>query len=445
MKGLRRTIAVGIGICAISLGCGAFTPTAVPSPTPYQVVVVIPNETPVPTPTPLPTSTATPTPTVTPTTTDTPPPSATPSITHTPPPSAAPAPIDSQVCQGCRVRLRETPGTAGRFITWLDGNVAFTATGRSEDGGWLQVELKNDSRNRRGWLSRQFTDLREVDVSSLPVTGVAIEATGVPAQLASNITTSGYISGVTAKAREIYLRGQELGNRPNVFSRVGDSITASPYFLTPFGSGSFDLGDYHNQLIEVTNYFLASNARGGANAFANASLAAGNGWGADRILQPGYSAPDLCGSDPPLVCEYRIVKPAIAIIMIGTNDSGGVAPGEYEANLRRIVEISIEMGVIPVLSTIPPKLNDAWNNARAIEWNGIITMVARQYDIPLIDLNAAMQLAPNQGIGRDGIHPSVPPDNATGRLTAENLRYGYTIRNLVTLQALDAIWRLVMY
>jgi hypothetical protein len=39
----------------------------------------------------------------------------------------------------------------------------------------------------------------------------------------------------------------------------------------------------------------------------------------------------------------------------------------------------------------------------------------------------------------------VPPDKATTAFTPENLKYGYTVRNLTALQALDAIWRLVIY
>jgi hypothetical protein len=334
------------------------------------------------------------------------------------------------------VRLRETPGTAGRFIEWLDDKIAFRTFGRDQDGTWLQIEVKNDRKGRKGWIARQFTDLKDADVSMLAITGTSIEATEAPQQAASSMGF-GYISGVTSTARNTFLKGQALGNKPYVFTRVGDSISASPYFLVPFSGGGFDLGDYHNELIETVRFFGGS--------FGTASLAAGNGWGADRILQPGYNAPDVCGSDSPLVCEYRINHPSVAVIMIGTNDSGGVTPAEYEANLRRIVEISLEMGVIPVLTTIPPKLNDSWNTARAIEWNGIITLVARQYDIPLIDLYAALQAAPNQGIGDDGIHLSVPPDQNTGRLTTQNLQYGYAIRNLVTLRALSALYQYVIY
>ncbi|RMF52479.1 MAG: hypothetical protein D6749_04820 [Chloroflexota bacterium] len=341
--------------------------------------------------------------------------------------------IESRICDTCQPYLRESPGTAGRILGRLDQTVTFQAVGRSADSTWLQVNLTNDPRRRFGWVFRDLTALRDADVSMLPVTGEVVDATPAPLSIASN---SGLISGVSATARQIFLRGQALGNRAHVFTRVGDSITASPYFLTPLSSGNYDLGAYQNELWDTLRF---------SSSFGDASLAAGNGWGADRILQNGFNAPEVCGDEPPLVCEYRIRKPAVALIMIGTNDSGGVDPAVYERNLSRIVEISIEMGVIPVLSTIPPKLNDAWNGERALQWNRIIKNVAQRYDVPLMDYWLALQNAPNYGLSEDGIHPSAPPDGNTARFTPEGLRYGYTIRNLVALQALDALRRYVLY
>jgi len=247
-----------------------------------------------------------------------------------------------------------------------------------------------------------------------------------------------YITNILARAREIYQSGQKLGNRPNVFSRVGDSISASPYFLTPIGNGQANLGSYQSALGSTMQYFLGGQARG-SNPFSNASLAAGNGWGADRIILPGGAYTDVCKNDLPLVCEYNNVKPSIALIMIGTNDSGGVAPEIYTANLRRIIETSIQMGVVPVVSTIPPKRLTTWDTSRVTEWNNIIRSLATQYQIPLWDYWAALQSLPNLGIGSDGVHPSVPPDQMTANFSTENLKYGYTMRNLTALQALTAV------
>jgi hypothetical protein len=249
------------------------------------------------------------------------------------------------------------------------------------------------------------------------------------------------ISNITTNARQIFQRGQQLGNRANVFSRVGDSISASPLFLSPIGQGQVDLGPYRNELQPVVQHFSQASVLGG-NSFSHAPLSAGNGWGADRIIQPGYAYTDVCGNETPLECEYNRAKPAVALIMIGTNDSGGVPPEVYAANLRRIVEISINKGVIPVISTIPPKHLDAWNNARVDEWNTIIRNMARQFDIPLWDYWHTLQSAPNQGIGPDGVHPS--ENGQTANFNTQFMGFGYNIRNLTALQVLNAIWRQVL-
>jgi len=283
-----------------------------------------------------------------------------------------------------------------------------------------------------------FEPGREVAFDAIrwrPVTGTTTGGGG-------GSTSYSVISGITAHAREIYLKGKQLGNRANVFSRVGDSISASPYFLTPIGQGQYDLGPYRDELGPVVQYFSQANARAG-NSFANAPLSAGNGWGADRIIQPGYAYTDVCGNETPLMCEYKRVKPAVALILIGTNDSGGISWQTFANNLRQIIDTSINMGVIPVISTLPPKRVDAANNARVDEWNTQIRALARQYDIPLWDYWYALQRAPNQGIGPDGIHPSVPPNGATGNFN--DLNWGYTIRNLTALQTLNAVWKQAMY
>jgi len=124
---------------------------------------------------------------------------------------------------------------------------------------------------------------------------------------------------------------------------------------------------------------------------------------------------------------------------VATTDSDS-----FRLRLRRVVEISVQSGVIPVLTTIPD-YQRACCAARVGEMNAIITQVAREADTPLVDYWAAMQLLPNTGLSGDGIHPSATLSTASADFTAANLQYGYTLRNLLTLQVLDMLWRQVMY
>jgi hypothetical protein len=212
--------------------------------------------------------------------------------------------------------------------------------------------------------------------------------------------------------------------------------------MYPIGWGSYNLDGY-GYLQPVIYYFSSANARDG-NSFANISLAANNQWTTASVLDPALANTPIGGStycqpgETPLECEYRVVKPSVALILLGTNDLHTRGVGEFRANLERIVQITIDRGIIPVLSTIPNRPGYDVN-----AYNQAIRGVAGAFDIPLWDYYGAMAGAPNSGLSADNMHPSNAPRDysASADFRAENLIYGYTIRNLTALMVLDAVWR----
>jgi hypothetical protein len=58
-----------------------------------------------------------------------------------------------------------------------------------------------------------------------------------------------FISGITEHLRQIFLLGPSLGNRANVFSKIGDSITANAAFLAPIGWGRYGRPCTHSPTI----------------------------------------------------------------------------------------------------------------------------------------------------------------------------------------------------
>ena len=59
--------------------------------------------------------------------------------------------------------------------------------------------------------------------------------------------------------------------------------------------------------------------------------------------------------------------------------------------------------------------------------------------MPLVNLWVAIQDLPFEGVDQtEPIHLSIPEDERAGDFTT-NLDYGYTMRNLITLQALDIL------
>jgi len=257
-------------------------------------------------------------------------------------------------------------------------------------------------------------------------------------------TLPGVVPVVGGAARDIYLRGLELGNNSGVFSKVGDSITASPLFLNPVGSGGVQLYDYA-YLQDVITFFSQVPARDHFS-FANSSLAARGGWTTFDVLNPERATAGVCRpGETPLACEYRTIRPSIALIMFGTNDATWVNSVDFRRNMQQIVEISIGAGVIPVLSTIPDQLAGIGMN-RVGEFNDIIIEVASLYGVPLWNYWLALQDLPNRGLGSDNIHPSYDPyTQETAIFSADGLRYGYNMRNLTALMVLDAVWRGAMY
>lgn len=434
------------------------------SPAPSPTPLVLPSLTPAPTLTPppalpptdlpdtpaslLPTTATAPTqaprltvvptvaPTIAPTITRTPFafPSPRPSATPRPPDTATPIAVAGRVCPTCSMlRLRGTPGTAGEIVSLLAAEAPLQLIGRTADSRWAQVITADGA---QGWVAASYLD-EGIDFSALAVTGSAVDEVPSPDNL-------DMVTGITSTARQIFLDGRAKGNIPFAFTKVGDSITAAPQFLTPFGSGTYRLGDY-DTLRGAIGFFSGPNGRG-ANPFAASSMAARNSWGADSVLNPAFADPNLCrAGETPLECEYRVVRPAVALIMVGTNDSGGIPVAEFRANLDRIVRISIQMGVIPVLSTIPPKQYNPATDGRVAEFNQVIVSLAQGYDVPLWNYWQTMAALPNNGLDPDGVHPSTPPDGGTGVFDAEHLRYGYTARNLGALQILYTLWQQVLY
>ncbi len=262
-----------------------------------------------------------------------------------------------------------------------------------------------------------------------------------PAAVAEiDLTAYPVMPQVTAHARAIYARSLESGHNPRVFSKVGDCMTAAAAFLTPFGSGEYDLGRY-SALQPVLDHFGGVPARGEGfelDSFANPGIATASGFNAASVLDPTWADPNWCRpNESPLACEYRVSQPAIAIIMFGTNDVFYLEADRFDYHLRTVVLETINSDVVPVLNTFPTRPEYP---EKSYLFNQIIVRIAQDYDLPLINLWLALQELPNQGVDTtETIHLTVPEEGSTGVFNEETLQAGYTYRNLITLQALDVI------
>jgi hypothetical protein len=192
-------------------------------------------------------------------------------------------------------------------------------------------------------------------------------------------------------------------------------------------------------LLEVINYFSVEPRPGAANSFITASQAAHSAFTSAIVLEgSNFTNPEFCQpGEVPLDCEYRLNKPAVSVIMFGVVDVLLMTPQQFNNYMRYIVKYTMDRGIVPVLSTAA---ENASNPSKSQQFNQIVARIANEKSLPLINLSAALAPLPNKGMDPDGIHLSRPADHSqTGFFTGDNLQYGYTMRNLVTLQALQEV------
>ncbi len=270
----------------------------------------------------------------------------------------------------------------------------------------------------------------------------------VPAS-AQEVAAVPYISpfsdAVINNLRVIYSVGQAYGNRGGVFSKVGDSITVNLNFMHPFGWGIYDLAIYSYLQPAIDHFNWTITDADGGTSFTHESFAAGVGWATWGVLEPELAdleAGCITG-EKPLECEYRIMRPAFALIMLGTNDVSYRAPADVRYDLERILRLSLEWGVIPIFSTIP--MRPEWS-ANVYAVNAEVADMTADWNLPLWDYAGAMSSLPEYGLAQDEVHPSSPPNHRPQEaaiFTPDYLQYGYVMRNLTGLQMLDAVWRAV--
>jgi hypothetical protein len=249
------------------------------------------------------------------------------------------------------------------------------------------------------------------------------------------------------------------GGRPGVFAKVGDSISASPQFLTGLACHEQNLAT-HRDVGQTIRWFhrtrfpdsFTTVRCGYADSFSRLSAAVRPYQCSGFPVDPTALKPPQCGPDEsPLDCEYRLLDPAFSVAMIGTNDAAlGVAESSYCLHVRQMIRASDARGVILILSTLPPRLDYPPAN-RAVEgFNEALHRIARRRKLPLINLWRAFNGPEmiNHGLAADGVHPSAYVSPSGERLPLDfhdyALRYGHNRRNLITLRTLDRLRRVAI-
>ena len=279
------------------------------------------------------------------------------------------------------------------------------------------------------------TDASDTDVEETGVeTDEPTEDTGMVQYFADEIH-----SPVTSEMAELWREwlGSNDALKENVFMKVGASSTASSRTLYCFAGDDVMLDEY-DDLEHTLEHYLAGDAAG-ATSFDRVTLAAKSGRTARWVLS---------GDPSPIEQEYDALLPSAALIHYGTNDMGmgstyaSAMPDFYDA-MMSLMDLLLERGVLPILTGISHRGDRASADAWVPTYNTLIRGMAQGRKVPFLDLYAAMDPLVDHGLSSDGIHLNKGPYGVCD-FTEEALEYGYNMRNLIALQSLDRVKKVLV-
>jgi uncharacterized protein YraI len=318
---------------------------------------------------------------------------------------------------------------------------------RNSIGDWVLV----NNGTLRGWVASRFIDFADnLELGMLPVSSEVIGVTptvsndgsggggtapglaisGDIAAMEAQLVTVPIVPGVTARARDLYSAAIRAGRNAHRFTKIGDCNSENVAFMYGFDWNNYSLGNYPN-LQGTIEYFSGS--------FAQPSVAGKVGYSAVTVTDALWSDAKLCRQgEAPVWCELRTSNAAMVVIMFGANDISILTPERYESAMRRILDLSIQANVLPIVSTFPtdPAQPERW--AKSLQLNLITVNLAREYDIPLINFWLAAKALPSAGMSADNAHLTTHSGSSIVFDGSENT-FGFTMRNLVVLQTLDAM------
>lgn len=231
-----------------------------------------------------------------------------------------------------------------------------------------------------------------------------------------------------ANVQAIFARGQALGRDPYTFSKLGDSVALTSHYLTKFDEDRYNLGSDYAYLQPAIDHY--------AGSFARYGVAIRVGLHAWSVFDPLWANKEWCEpNEDMLTCEFRLNNPSVLLIRLGSNDNG---PG-FGVNLRKVVEFSIENGVIPILGTKADRFEGEGN-----ENNLAIRAIAEEYQVPLFDFDLVAGTLPGRGLGSDDdVHLTIT--DANDYTLPQNFQRGYPVHDLVILMTLYQLLNQVVW
>jgi hypothetical protein len=312
-------------------------------------------------------------------------------------------------------------------VTWLD------ASGPDSGGAGLDAGQADAG---RVWPDAGGADAGSVlpDASGPPDAAVPPDAALGPAMYPADRAHSPITAWVAAHLRAVASR--DAGQDPAVLAKVGASNTVNSNFLKCFAGANVNL-DGRTHLQPTLDHYKGGDAAG-TTPYQRDSLAAVVGWSA-------WSA--LSGDPNAVEQEIAAIHPSVAVILFGTNDIEARDIFRYGDNMLDLADLLVDRGVIPVFTSVPPREDDATDDAWVPRYNAVSRAVAQARQVPYVDLHLGLMALPGHGMGPDGIHMDVYRQSGSARgcvLTEDGLQHGFNVRNLLTLESLHRVKTVVL-
>ncbi len=323
------------------------------------------------------------------------------------------------------------PGHTYERLGILNMDTAVIITERNRVGHWLRIEADDLD----GWVRIGNVDTTNLLLSDIPVNMDLPDAdvSAITDEREVRLYSVPIIPEISPAMGEIY--GSIFNNNAtDVVVKVGDSNSANSTYLTPISENNYTLEPY-DMLTNSVDHF--------AENMGTNEIAARVGLNGFSLFDTFWSPIDTCEQDEtPLMCEYRVSRPTIAVIMFGPNDLRVLNSTEYTEQMTLIIEETLAQGVIPILSTFSSDPDeDTWD--QALRFNTILVDLAEAFEIPLVNLWSAAQALPNAGIGEDNVHMTISGGSLDLSQGHES-RLGVPLQNLIVLNTIDAIYEAII-
>ena len=243
---------------------------------------------------------------------------------------------------------------------------------------------------------------------------------------------------VAARLRDVAALA-ELDDR--VFMKVGASETVNSNLLYCFAGGAHpkyqvDL-DGRDALLPTIEYFRAGDAAG-TTPFDRPTLAAKVGVSA---IWP------ITGNPSPVAQEIDAIHPRFALVNYGTNDmelgtTHRSAMWPFYDNMSRLLELLLARGIVPVITGLNPRGDTAAAARWSPTYDVLTRAIAEDLQLPYVNLQRAVADLPGKGLIADGVHGNTYTIGGRSEpcvFTAAGLGFNYNVRNLLMLEALDAV------